>query len=240
MSTDETTKFYVVIIATILATAIAGVGTIVFLINTVQVPTKAQAIATLEASGYQTKSTKFTPVVVQPSATPVPTATNTPTAAEAEAAASAASSGGGDALALMEGAGCLGCHMAADQGMEGPGPHLNGLSARVDSYGTGLSAEEYVRQSIAEPGAFLSPECPDGPCLPIMPAGLADSLSEEELTTVVNFILSLNEDGSSSMAAAPAESAPATEAEAAASAASSGGGDALALMEGAGCLGCHM
>lgn len=191
MSIDETTKFYVVIIGTILATAIAGVGTIVFLINTVQVPTKAQAIATLEASGYQTKSTKFTPVVVQPSATPVPTATNTPTAAEAEAAASAASSGSGDALALMESAGCLGCHMAADQGLPGPGPHFNGLADRVDSYGTGLSAEEYVRQSIAEPGAFLSPECPTGPCMPVMPLGLADTFSDSDLDLLVSFILSL-------------------------------------------------
>ncbi len=98
-----------------------------------------------------------------------------------------------DAWAIIENSNppCLTCHRIADRGNEGPGPYLNGLAEVAGSYVSGLSAEDYIRQSILEPGAFLAPECPTGPCLNIMPNTYGDNLSEVELDTLVKFLLSL-------------------------------------------------
>lgn len=177
MNIDQTNKFFTLIIGIILLSLIGGVGSLVIFMSTFESPAQAysQTPGTSGASGYQTQSTKFSPVIIQPTAT----------------SPSAAAESGGDTLTLMGTLGCLGCHMVADQGVEGPGPHLNGLADRIGGYGIDLSPEEYVRQSIADPTAFISPACADGPCPPIMPVGLADGLSDSELDTLVSFILSL-------------------------------------------------
>jgi len=86
---------------------------------------------------------------------------------------------------------CLTCHRIAGRGNDGPGPHLNGLAEVVDDYVPELNAEEYIRQSIVDPAAFLTPECPTGPCLNVMPNTYGQSLSEEEIDTLAKFILSL-------------------------------------------------
>ena len=56
----------------------------------------------------------------------------------------------------------------------------------------GLSAEEYITQSIVEPNAYIVPECPTGPCAPnLMTQTLGDTLSEAELNGLVQYLLTL-------------------------------------------------
>jgi hypothetical protein len=50
-----------------------------------------------------------------------------------------------------------------------------------------MSAEEYIRQSITDPGTFVVPEYPDS-----MPRGLARDLSPEDLAALVAYLASLN------------------------------------------------
>lgn len=98
-----------------------------------------------------------------------------------------------EAMAIIERTNpqCLTCHRIGDQGNDGPGPHLNGLAEVVSDYVPGLSAEEYIRQSILDPTTFLTPECPTGPCLPVMPNTYGQSLTDEEIDLLVKYILSL-------------------------------------------------
>jgi hypothetical protein len=49
-----------------------------------------------------------------------------------------------------------------------------------------MSAEEYLGQSIADPGAYLVPGYPDS-----MPRGLARDLSPEDLAALVAYLASL-------------------------------------------------
>lgn len=99
-----------------------------------------------------------------------------------------------EAYALIESISprCFACHLIGDRGNKnGPGPHLNGLKDRAGERIPGLSAEEYVRQSIMDPGAFLVDECPRGPCVDVMSKNYSDKLSEEDLNILIPFLLSL-------------------------------------------------
>ena len=77
------------------------------------------------------------------------------------------------------------CHTVADAGTTGTiGPELSHIGT-VASTRTGLSAEEYIRQSIEEPGAFIAPEY-----TPLMTAGLKDVLGGD-FEDVVAYLLTL-------------------------------------------------
>jgi mono/diheme cytochrome c family protein len=89
---------------------------------------------------------------------------------------------------------CGVCHVIPGvEGAQGQvGPSLAGLSDRAATRVEGLSAEEYIRQSILEPNAFVVSECPAGPCAPgVMPATFKDQLTEEQLATLVTFLANL-------------------------------------------------
>lgn len=75
---------------------------------------------------------------------------------------------------------CGGCHGAAD----GTGPALTGMGERAASRVEGLSAEEYLHQSIVEPGAFVVEGFSD-----IMPKTYGEQFSEQELNDIVAYIL---------------------------------------------------
>lgn len=80
------------------------------------------------------------------------------------------------------------CHTVADAGTTGViGPELSHIGT-VAATRTGLSAEEYIRQSIEEPGAFIAPDY-----TPLMTAGLRDALGDE-YEAVVAYLLSLTEE----------------------------------------------
>jgi hypothetical protein len=51
-------------------------------------------------------------------------------------------------------------------------------------------AAAYIRQSIVDPNAYIVPECPTGPCVVgMMPQTFGQTLSEEEVEALVQFLL---------------------------------------------------
>jgi len=84
---------------------------------------------------------------------------------------------------------CLGCHMldqeqsTTNRGLVGP--NFGNLAENAATRVAGLSAEEYVYQSITEPAAFVVEGYTPG----IMPATFAETLSEEEIRGLVAWLL---------------------------------------------------
>lgn len=77
------------------------------------------------------------------------------------------------------------CHTVADAGTTGViGPELSNI-ATVAGTRTGLSAEDYIRQSIEDPGAFIAPDYN-----PLMTAGLKDVLGDD-YEAVVAYLMTL-------------------------------------------------
>ena len=82
--------------------------------------------------------------------------------------------------------GCITCH-SLEPGVTIVGPSIAGIGAEAGSRVSGQSAEEYLRLSITDPGAYLV----EGFAAGLMPAGFADELSEEQLNDLVAYMLSL-------------------------------------------------
>jgi nitrite reductase (NO-forming) / hydroxylamine reductase len=109
--------------------------------------------------------------------------------------------GGSLAQAFQKG-GCAACHVIPGVpnavGVLGPDLTDIGISAgeRVQSAeyaGIATTAEEYIRESIESPSAFVSPECPNGPCQDGLMPSVAGVFSGEELQKVVEYLASLPE-----------------------------------------------
>lgn len=85
--------------------------------------------------------------------------------------------------------GCSGCHnLEEDQTPDnrGPvGPHQGNLAERAADRVEGQSAEEYVYNSIVNPNAHIV----EGYQANIMPANLAEKMSEEEIDALVEWLL---------------------------------------------------
>ncbi|MDQ7029007.1 MAG: c-type cytochrome [Ardenticatenia bacterium] len=127
---------------------------------------------------------EFPPELLAEMATPTP-----------EAGEQQPEEGGVDAVAvdLFTQLGCLGCHsLATVPGAVGTvGPPLDGLGERAASViadpaytGNATTPEEYIRESIVDPSAFVVAGYPD-----VMPKGFGDQLSEEQLNALVQFLL---------------------------------------------------
>jgi cytochrome c553 len=83
--------------------------------------------------------------------------------------------------------GCASCHEASLFNLFRPvGPPLNEIGLVGRKRIAGMSAEDYIRQSITDPGAYLVPGYPDS-----MPRGLARDLSPEDLAALVAYLASL-------------------------------------------------
>jgi hypothetical protein len=101
------------------------------------------------------------------------------------------------AIAAMTTTGCNSCHVTTglpevDAAMLGP--DQTNLGAIAPTRREGYTAEEYLRESILEPSAFIVEECPLGQCLQVMPENYGDLLSEEEIDAIVAYLLSLKTD----------------------------------------------
>jgi len=82
--------------------------------------------------------------------------------------------------------GCVTCHsLTPDKVLVGPS--LSGIADRAGSRVARKSAEEYLRQSIVDTNVFIVDGFPEG----VMPAGLADELSDQELSDLVAYLLTL-------------------------------------------------
>lgn len=119
------------------------------------------------------------------------------------------------AVAAFQKGGCTACHVIP--GVPGAvgsiGPDLSAIGqlsaeriAAPDYKGKADSAEEYLRESVLKPDLYVTADCPNGPCAKgVMPASLGESLSKDELASVVTFMAKL--DGSEPQEAAAGEAA---------------------------------
>jgi mono/diheme cytochrome c family protein len=83
--------------------------------------------------------------------------------------------------------GCAGCHEPGLFNLFRPvGPPLDHIGTVAGTRVAGLSAEDYIRLSITDPGAYVVPGYPDS-----MPRGLARDLSPEDLAALVAYLASL-------------------------------------------------
>jgi cytochrome c oxidase subunit II len=95
--------------------------------------------------------------------------------------------GGGqaDGKQVFTSSGCGGCHTLADAGTDATvGPKLDGLAETAAERRKGTSAEDYVRQSITEPQAFVVKGFPN-----VMPKDYREQLSPEQLDALVEYLL---------------------------------------------------
>jgi cbb3-type cytochrome oxidase cytochrome c subunit len=100
----------------------------------------------------------------------------------------AVSAAEGSALGSVEGQavfltkGCTGCHSRAGVSEGFIGPDLTGLADRAGVRVEGLTAAEYVRQSVLNPQAYIVDGY--GPQMPVLP------VDPRELDALVEFLLS--------------------------------------------------
>ena len=83
-------------------------------------------------------------------------------------------------------AGCATCHSLEPDTIL-IGPSLAGIGSLAEGRIEGLSAEEYLRQSITEPNSFLVSGFPEG----VMPSTFSENLSNTELDSLVSYLLTL-------------------------------------------------
>ncbi len=93
--------------------------------------------------------------------------------------------GRGQAVFLQ--AGCNACHAISGISTGNIGPVLDGLASRAGNRVSGLTAEEYIHQSIVNPSAYVVEGFADG----IMPPTFGETLTEEQIGDLVAFLLTL-------------------------------------------------
>src|SRR5512136_976747 len=96
-------------------------------------------------------------------------------------------------LASGTNAPCMACHSLAP-GEVKTGPSLAGVAGRAGSREPGKSAEQYIRESIQQPNAFIVPDSPtfkgaNGKS--VMPEGLANQMSPQDLADLIAYLQTL-------------------------------------------------
>ena len=81
---------------------------------------------------------------------------------------------------------CADCHTLTDLDHWGPG--FEGLADRAATRVPGLSAEEYIRQSIVDPEAYIVEG--NWPENEVMPTSYAEAYSEQDINDLVAFLMS--------------------------------------------------
>ena len=83
---------------------------------------------------------------------------------------------------------CSACHsLDGSEPVAGRAPTWQGISARAGDRVPGLSAAEYLRESIVDPSAFVAEGYADN----LMPKSFKILLSEEDIDGLVAFLLTL-------------------------------------------------
>jgi len=89
-------------------------------------------------------------------------------------------------LVLFRAKGCAACHILGPEGSAQIGPPLSGLADRAGTRRPGMSALDYVRESLRDPSAFKVPGYDFGSG----EIGMPDlGLSNEEIETLAAFLL---------------------------------------------------
>ncbi len=91
----------------------------------------------------------------------------------------------GKALFQDPSVGCYLCHALGGPGAT-RGPDLSKIGKTGATSKPGMSLEEYLRESLIDPTAYIVPDYP-----PIMPANLGDRLTEEQIEDLIAFLKSL-------------------------------------------------
>lgn len=86
-------------------------------------------------------------------------------------------------------AGCRICH-SLEKGETIIGPSFYGIANRADQRVPGLTAEEYLHQSIVEPNAFVVPGFPKGQMI----QNFGQILTEEQIQDLIAFLMTMEED----------------------------------------------
>ena len=179
-----------------------------------------------------------------PTPTPAPDATATATAPASpepvEAAASTpAPLPGTTAEEIIANAGCGACHQIGAIGeAHKVGPDLSNIGNEAANRVPDLTAEEYLRQSLLAPNAYIAPECPNGPCTANAMPSFAGRLTETQLDTLIDFLLTMRSGPAAAEATIGSDAQPTATATAAGDGAGQSGtsGQALALGLGSGAL----
>jgi cytochrome c oxidase subunit 2 len=91
---------------------------------------------------------------------------------------------------LFTSTGCNACHTLADaDSTSSVGPELTDLADVAQDREPGTSAEDYVRTSIVDPSAFAV----DGYSGDTMPGNYGDQLTDEEIDTLVEYLLGVSQ-----------------------------------------------
>jgi mono/diheme cytochrome c family protein len=96
-------------------------------------------------------------------------------------------------LASGKNAPCTACH-SLQPGVAGTGPSLAGVASRAGTREPGKTAEQYVRESIQQPNAFIVPDDPkytQPSGKSAMPEGLANQMSPQDLADLIAYLLTL-------------------------------------------------
>jgi cytochrome c len=134
-------------------------------------------------------------------ASPVPTASasnsDSPPATRTSSAADEQTTATGDAIngeaifngtLLVSGAApCVACHQVSGT-VAVVGPNLANIANEADNRVTGMSASDYLHESIVAPNSYLV----EGFSASIMPLNYADTLSEEQVDDLVAYLLTLD------------------------------------------------
>ncbi len=91
----------------------------------------------------------------------------------------------GKALFQNPAIGCNRCHIIGDRGGN-LGPNLSQISGRAGTRKPGMSAEEYLRESITDPSAYVVKDY-----APLMGADFVKKLSETQINEIVAYMLTL-------------------------------------------------
>ncbi len=167
-----------------------------------------RAVADTPEPTTPTSEPTATPLISRPTATGTealpPTATILPAeptvetasaTSEASVVDTAAPPVASDAVVAAVAKGtCNACHTIP--GVPGAvgivGPNLANIGANAATRIAGYSAEQYLHESIVNPNAFVAPQCPFGSCTAgSMPATLAQTLSGDEIETLISYLLTL-------------------------------------------------
>lgn len=109
---------------------------------------------------------------------------------EAETESSTESSSSEDLGAVFSSSGCVACHAVTEDTPPGIGPSMIGYVSRAqetiesaDYTGEATTVEEYSRESIVNPQIYIVPDYQ-----PVMPATYEDTLSDEQLDQLVDYL----------------------------------------------------
>jgi len=124
----------------------------------------------------------------------VTTATDTVTATSDVTTTTAAPPAPAEVAAIVTKGTCFACHVipGVTTAVGQVGPNLSNIGVDAATRIPDYTAEQYIRESLLDPNAFIAPECPTGPCLPnLMVQNLGDTLTPEEIDTLVAYLVTL-------------------------------------------------